>query len=200
MLNARVLQRRLTANTEQLVDHTTVEHHHQHEWYARVNTQMDIVPHRIDTVLRGLRIDAAIRFVEAGEEKDVQVECNEHGYDASDDCENALGCIEPCPSEATEHDVSIDGDENKQPCRRLRRSVADEGDELARRYGVSKKSERVDVREVMVEVPSVEHEDVKDGNGAHVVHGRLLLRVPEGRPAEDGEREQVKNSANNDEK
>ena len=52
----------------------------------------------------------------------------------------------------------------------------------------------------MIEVPSVEHENVEDGDGAHVVHGRLLLGVRERGSTEDSEREQIQRSANDNEK
>ena len=48
----------------------------------------------------------------------------------------------------------------------------------------------------MLEIPSVQRENVEDGDGAQVVHGRLFLRVPERRSAENGESNQIEGSAN----
>ena len=80
------------------------------------------------------------------------------------------------------------------------RDVVQEQHELARRHGVEEEREAVLVQEVMVEIPSVEHEDVEDGDGTHVVYGRLSLEVSEGGAAENGEGEQIESSADDHEK
>ena len=37
----------------------------------------------------------------------------------------------------------------------------------------------------MIEIPSVEHEGVEDGRGAHIVNGGSFVRVLKHRPTED---------------
>ena len=114
-----------------MIDHTTIEHDHQHKRHAGGDSEMNVVPHRIDTVLWSLRTDTTVGLVKTGKEKDVEVECNEHSYSTSDDGENPIRLIEPDSSETAERQVSVEADEHTQPRRRLSSSVADEDDRLA---------------------------------------------------------------------
>ena len=166
MIDARVVHRRRATNSNQMIDHTAVEHHHQHERNTVVHTQMNIVPHRIDQVLRSIGIDSAWLLVEATEQQQVEIESETHCDDADDDHQDGRGLAESGAMQATKRQVPVETDEHAEPCRWLADEIAEKADDLAGWDRVALKSNATHSREIMIEVPSVEHEGVEDDNDA----------------------------------
>ena len=197
-MDTRVVHCRRATNTNQMIDHSTVEQHHQHKRSTVVHTKMNIVPEWIDTVLWSIGIDSTRRLVETGKQEKVNVKCEEHSDDADDDHQDSRGLSESSSMQATERQVSIETYEHPKPCRRLSDEVAGKANDLAWWNGVAKQSEAMHSREIVIEIPSVEHEGVEDGDDAQIVHGRLFLGVGEWRSRENEEGEKIERCADND--
>ena len=197
-MDTRVVHCRRATNTNQMIDHSTVEQHHQHKRSTVVYAKMNIVPEWIDEVLRRIGVDFTRILVETGEHQKLKIDSEKYSDDADDDHQDSRGLSESSSMQATERQVSIETYEHAKPCRRLSDEVAGKADDLAWWNGVAKQSEAMHSREIVIEIPSVEHEGVEDGDDAQIVHGRLLLGVGEWRSRENEEGEKIERCADND--
>ena len=198
MIDARVVHRRRATNSNQMIDHTAVEHHHQHERNTVVHTQMNIVPHRIDQVLRSIGIDSAWLLVEATEQQQVEIESETQCDDADDDHQDGRGLAESGAMQATKRQVPVETDEHAEPCRWLADEIAEKADDLAGWDGIALESEAMRIQEVVIEIPSVEHDGVKNSDDAQIMHGGLFLGICEWSSWENEESEKIERRANDD--